>query len=175
MDIKIPAGIKSPTVVIIGGGTMTGDEKTNKNQEKRMDLLEKKLDQQYKNSTEGKGYAKDIGLIQRPFLKKLDKFVNQSRQSMTSHNDRLIEALKKTINQKVKVIKETSGKSDNTEIKSFMDKIDSLEEAIRKISMKSKTVNVNRQVSLDDSFDKFFARIEKAIKDARPRLSPSPS
>ncbi len=178
MNIKVPNGMKSPTVIIVGGGTMTGNEKSNKNHEKRMDLLEKKLDQQYKHTTSGnnsRDYAKDIESIQKSFISRLDRFITQSKQSITSQNNKLLEALKKTVNQKVKVIKETSGNSDNTEIKTFLKKIDSLEDAIRKISMKSKTVNVNRKVSLDDSFDKFFVKIEKAIRESRPRMFPSPS
>jgi len=176
MNIKVPTGIKSPTVVIIGGGTMTGDEKSNKLQEKRMDLLEKRLDQQYKKTTSGnngKDYAKDIESIQKSFINRLDRFITQSKQSISSQNSKLLEALKKTVNQKVKIIKESSNGSDNSEIKTFIKKIDSLEDAIRKISLK--TVNVNRSVKLDDSFQKWFERMEKAIKDARPRMYPSPS
>ncbi len=173
MNISVPKGIKSPTVSITIGGTMTGNESSNKMHEKRMDMLEKKLDQQYKNKSEGRNYTKDIESIQKSFVNRLDKFMNQSRQVISSQNNKLLEALKKTVNQKVQVIKEEA--SDNSELKTFVKKISSLEDAIRKISLKTKTVNVNRSVNLDSSFEKMFARMEKAIRDARPRLSPSPS
>ncbi len=173
MNISVPKGIKSPTVSIVIGGTMTGDEKSNKMHEKRMDMLEKKLDQQYKNKSEGKNYTKEIESIQKSFVNRLDKFMNQSRQVMSSQNSKLLEALKKTVNQKVQVIKEQ--RNGNGELKAFIKKIDSLEDAIRKISLKTKTVNVNRSINLDSSFEKMFARMEKAIRESRPRLSPSPS
>lgn len=175
MNIKVPNNIKSPTVIIVGGGTMTGDEKSNNIHEKRMDMLEKKLDQQYKNKSEGRNYARDIESIQKSFVNRLDKFMNQSRQSISSQNSKLLEALKKTVNQKVKVIKLESVGSNNDEIKTFIKKIDSLEDAIRKISLKTKTVNVTKNMSLDSSFEKLFARMEKVIRESRPRLSPSPS
>lgn len=176
MNVKIPNGVKSPTVIIVSGGTMSGDEKSNKMHEKRMDMLEKKLDQQYKKTTNGydpKVYVKSLDQLQKSFTRKFDKLISQSQSNLSSQNNKLLEALKKTVNQKVKVIKEEA--NDNGELKTFIKKIDSLEDAIRKISLKTKTVNVNRSVNLDSSFEKMFAKMEKAIREARPRLSPSPS
>jgi dsDNA-specific endonuclease/ATPase MutS2 len=173
MNIAMPKGIKSPTVSIVIGGTMTGNEKSNKIHEKRMDMLERKLDQQYKNKSEGRNYTKDIESIQRSFVSSLNKFVNTTKQSMSSQNEKLLNALKNTVSKEVKIIQETP--KGNGELKTFIKKISSLEDTIRKISLKSKTVNVTKQVNLDSSFEKLFARMEKAIKEAKPRLSPSPS
>jgi len=175
MNVDIPKGMKSPTVIIVGGGTMSGDEKFNKIHEKRMDMLERKLDQQYKNKIDGRSYVKEIDSIQKSFVNRLDKFMNQSRQNISSQNSKLLEALKNTVNKKVQVIKQKSNGSDNAEIKTFVKKIDSLEDAIRKISLKTRTVNVTKNVNLDSSFEKLFARMEKAIRESKPRLSPSPS
>ncbi len=175
MDIKVPKGMKSPTVVIVSGGTMTGDEKSNHNHEKRMDMLEKKLDQQYKKTTNSgydpKEYVKSIDQLQKSFSKKLERVITQNKYAMSSQNSKLLDALKKTVS-KVKVIKE---ESDGSELKTFIKKIDSLEDAIRKISLKNKNLKVSTKVNLDSSFDKLFERMEKAIKSARPRMSPSPS
>ena len=175
MNIKVPNG-KSSTVVIVGGGTMSGDEKSNKMQEKRLDLLERKLDQQYKKTTNGydpKDYVKSLDQIQKSFVRKLDGFVSQSRQNLSSQNNKLLEALKRTVSQKVKTIKVEA--NNNGELKTFVKKIDSLEDAIRKISLKTKNVTINKKVNLDSSFEKMFAKMEKAIRESKPRLSPSPS
>lgn len=169
----MPKGMKSPTVIIVGGGTMSGDEKSNKMHEKRMDMLEKKLDQQYKNKSEGRDYSKDIESIQKSFVNRLDKFMNQNRKAILSQNSKLLNALKNTVSREVKIIQETP--SGNGELKTFVKKISSLEDAIRKISLKTKTVNVTKSINLDNSFEKLFAKMEKVIKESRPRLSPSPS
>lgn len=171
MDIKVPSGMKSPMVVIVGGGTMVGDEKSNKMHEKRMDLLEKKLNQQYKNKTEGKSDTRELETILKSFIKKQEKLISQNRQVLSSQNSKLLDALK-NIKQEVRVIKEPS---DNGEIKSFIKKLDNLEDAIRKIPLKTRTISVNRSVKLDDSFQKMFERLETTIKNSRPRLQPSPS
>jgi hypothetical protein len=173
MNIPMPKGMKSPTVIIVGGGTMSGDEKSNKMHEKRMDMLEKKLDQQYKNKSEGRDYSKDIESIQKSFVNRLDKFMNQNRKAILSQNSKLLNALKNTVSREVKIIQETP--SGNGELKTFVKKISSLEDAIRKISLKTKTVNVTKSINLDNSFEKLFAKMEKVIKESRPRLSPSPS
>ena len=39
-------------------------------------MLERKLDQQYKNKSEGRNYIKDIESIQKSFVNRLDKFMN---------------------------------------------------------------------------------------------------
>lgn len=172
MDIKVPAG--KSTISIVIGGTMTGDEKANKMNEKRMDLLEKKLDQQYKRNTSGidpQGFVKKLDQIQSSFAKKLKEFVVQSKQTSTNQ-EKLLEAFKKSISKKVQVIKQES--SGNDELKTFIKKISSLEEAIKKISVKPQ-VTVNRSVNLGGAFEKMFVRFEKLIKEAKPRVYPSPS
>jgi len=173
MNISVPKGIKSPTVIVIGGGTMSGDEKSNYKHEKRMDMLEKKLDQQYKNRTQGidpKVYTRNIEQLQRSFMKKFDGFISESKQNITVQNNKLLEALRKKMNQKVQVIKESS---NGEELKTFVKKIDSLEEAIKKVSLKTKIITP--KANLDGAFEKLFAKMERLIKEAKPRVYPSPS
>lgn len=171
MDIKIPKGMKSPTVVIVGQGTMTGDEKSNKNYEKRMDLLEKKLNESYKRKIDNKDYTKEFASLQKSFIGKLDKFMTVNKQAMSKQNDKLVEALKKTVNQKISIIKETD---DDDDKKEFIKKISSLESAIRKISLKTNNVKAPT-VKLDGAFEKLFSRMENLIKSSKPRMYPSPS
>ena len=172
MDIKIPKGMKSPTVVIVGQGTMTGDEKSNKQYEKRMDLLERKLSESYKKKIDNRDYTKEFASLQKSFIGKLDKFMTVNKQVMSRQNDKLVEALKKTVNQKISVIKETS--DDDDDKKEFIKKISSLESAIRKISLKTNNVKAPT-VKLDGAFEKLFARMENLIKSSKPRMYPSPS
>jgi hypothetical protein len=171
MNIKVPAGSKSPTVVIIGGGTMSGDEKANKLHEKRMDLLEKKINQRYKTVSDGIS-SNEIKSIQKTFISRLDKMINLNNQNISKQNDKLISAIKDTISKKVASIKASS---DNGDMEKFLSKIDSLEDAIRKISLKERVVNVTKKVSIDSSFEKLFAKLQKAIQDVKPRMYPSPS
>ena len=173
MDIQIPKGMKSPTVVIVGQGTMTGDDKMNKMHEKRMDMLERKLDQQYKTVTDGKSITKEIEALQSSFMKKLNRFMDSNKTQISQQNNKLAEALKRVVENKVKVIK--SEDAPKSEIKSFISKIDSLEDAIRGITLKARNNTSPNNGRLNKSFESFFARMEKLIKEVKPRLTPSPS
>ena len=142
----------------------------------RMDMLEKRLDQQYKNRIEGKNIIKEIETLQSSFMKKLNRFMESNKDKIDSQNSKLADALKRVVNNRVKTI--TIDKTPKSEIKSFLSKIDSLEEAIRGITLKAKNNTSHRSSNngrLNKSFEGFFARMEKLIKDVRPRMFPSPS
>lgn len=171
MNVKLPNNLKSPTVVIIGGGTMKGEDKINKSYEKRMDNLERNFNQRYKDKIAGSNPAKEIQVLQKSFLKKLDKFVSVNRQMLDKQNTQLISALKTTLGKRVE---DTKGNGDSKELQMFIKKISSLEEAIKKISIKPGTVNHNYS-GLNKSFDSFFKRMETIVNKVRPRLTPSPS
>lgn len=105
MNVKIPKGMNSPTVIVIGGGTM--NPARNDQVSKRMDNLERKIDKWYKNSYNKKGSApqQDISPILKSFNSKIG-------------------SLEKTI-------KKMNGKEDNTEIMKAFDKlVNRLEKAI---------------------------------------------
>ena len=150
------------------------DVKKNDLNLKRMDMLERRVDQQYKNRIEGKNTIREIEILQSSFMKKLNRFMESNKDKIDSQNNRLADALKKVVNNRVKTI--TIDKTPKSEIKSFLSKIDSLEEAIRGITLKTKnnTSHTNNG-RLNKSFESFFARMEKLIKEVRPRMYPSPS
>ena len=129
------------------------DEKKNGITLKRMDLLEKKLDQQYKNRIEGRDITKEFSVLQTSFMNKLGRFMDSNREQIAKQNNKLTEALKKITNTKTTVIK--TERAPNAEIKSFISKISSLEEAIRSITLKAKknTPHNNNDGRLNKSFE----------------------
>ena len=166
MNIKVPKTMKSPTVIIVGGGTM--DEKNNDFHSKRMDNLERKLDQQYKAFLDKSEYVKIIERIQNSFLSRLDKMIDVNK------NDKRFSDLRNEFNVRVK---ELSNKDNGDAIlKSFASKLGSIEKSIRSIPAPTRTViNRTSNVDLTKSFETVIQRMENAIRSARPRMIPSPS
>ena len=165
MNVKIPNNMKSPTVIIVGHGTP--DEKKNDFHAKRMDNLERKLDQQYKAFMDKSEYVKIIERIQNSFLSRLDKMIDANR------DDKKLTTLRQEFNLKIKEL----GNNDNDVIlKSFADKLGSLERSIRSIPVPTTTViNRTSNMNLTKSFETVIQRLEKAISKSGPRMLPSPS
>jgi len=181
MNINIPKNIKSPTVIILGKEEV--DDKRNAYHEKRLDLLESKLDNQYKafiNKTDNSkansnANAKAIEMLQRSFSDTLNKFMMMNKAMMTSMHKSKMEGLRKEFEVRIKEI-EKSGDKDEI-LKSFVAKLGKLEGSISRIN-RQPIVPTSRPIShnyMAKSFESFYGRLEKAIKDARPRMIPSPS
>ncbi len=171
MNVKIPKGMNSPTVVIIGQGTMKPEH--NVMHEKRMDNLERKLDQQYqsfykKNSKPSQDYSvllktfsSKVGSLERAIKKLGDK---------DDDNDDLISAFEKIVSRLEKNNKKITQSPVN--YNKFMARISSLESVIRDLPAQRVSINTS---GLTNSFNKLFERLEKTIMKARPRVFPSPS
>lgn len=107
MNVKIPKGGNSPTVIVVGGGTM--NPARNDQVSKRMDNLEKKLDKWYENSYKKKKSIpmQDLSPILKSFNSKIG-------------------SLEKTIGK-------INGKGNNTEImKAFEKMVERMEMVISK-------------------------------------------
>jgi len=166
MNVKIPNGMKSPTVIIVGQGTM--DDKKNDFHAKRMDNLEKKLDQQYRAFMDKSEYVRIIERIQNSFLTRLDKMIDANK------NDNRFSDLRAEFNLKVKELNNRDG--EDAILKSFANKLGSLERSIRSIPVPTQTI-INRpnNMNLTKSFDMVLKRMETLIRESRPRMIPSPS
>ena len=91
-----------------------------------------------------------------------------------------MELLEKRFDQQYKLFidrfKTVENKNSKSETKPFLTKIDSLENAIRGITLKTKNnISQNNNGKLYKAFESFFVRMERLIKEVRPRLMPSPS
>lgn len=174
MNIPVPKGMKSPTVIIVGQGTMEGSDKKNTAHEKRMDNLEKKFDQQYKMAINKESYVKEIDKLHKSFMGKFEKVIDSNKSVISKLNTDLAKSLKRQIDVKVSQI--DKGDSNKSELKTFMSKISDLETAISKIGKNNKEVKVSYNTNkLDSSFDKLYEKMEQLVKSARPRMYPSPS
>lgn len=170
MNVKIPKGMNSPTVVIIGQGTMKPEH--NVMHEKRMDNLEKKLDQQYqsfykKNSKPSQDYS----VLLKTFSSKvgsLEKAIKKLGEK--DDNGGLISAFEKIVSRLEKNNKKIT--QSPVDYNKFMERISSLESVIRELPTQRVSINTS---GLTNSFNKLFERLEKTIMNARPRVFPSPS
>jgi hypothetical protein len=171
MNIPIPKNMKSPTVIIVGQET---DEKHNQIAMRRMDNLERKLDQQYKAFIDKSDYSKVLEKMQSSFMSNFNKMLDMNKSMITQRNKERIDILRDEFTRKIKSIEE---KDNNEELKLFTSKLNSLENAIKNITLKPTVVKVpssNNKV-LFDSFNGIFKRMEELIRSSRPRLIPSPS
>ena len=172
MDIKVPKNMKSPTVIIVGG---QDDEKKNAYHEKRLDLLESKLDQQYKAFIDKTDNTKTIDLLQKSFISTLDRFMSMNKSMMSDMHKQKIDILRDEFNKKIKSLENDDDKDEVVE--EISSKLDSLVNAMAKMS---KPVVINqgsptRPIShdyLSKSFDILFKRLEDTIMKARPRMIP---
>ncbi len=170
MNVKIPKGMNSPTVVIIGQGTMKPEH--NIMHEKRMDNLERKLDQQYqsfykKNSKPSQDYS----VLLKTFSSKvgsLEKAIKKLGEK--DDNGGLISAFEKIVSRLEKNNKKIT--QSPVDYNKFMERISSLESVIRELPTQRVSINTS---GLTNSFNKLFERLEKTIMKARPRVFPSPS
>jgi len=174
MNIKVPKNITSPTVIVIGQGTM--DASKNDLYARRMDNLERKLDRQYesfykkqerKNNTDYsallKTFSSKIGSLEKS-IKKL------AEDDDDDSNEELLSSFKKLVGRIEKNKKSVNNSSPNYRL--FMNRIGKLEEAIRDLPTQRVSINTS---GLSKSFNNLYERLEKAIKDSRPRMIPSPS
>lgn len=169
MNIKVPNGIKSPTIIIVGRGT--ADEKKNDFHSKRMDNLEKKLDQQYKAFSNNTGFERKFDQLSKSFGSRIDKLISSNKSLMSSTQEKRITELQRTLDAKIRSLK----KEDNSEIlDSFVKKFEDIERIIKKLPSKQMVKVVNSGSGLNGSFEKMITRLETAIRKSGPRMIPSP-
>lgn len=170
MKINVPNNMKSPTVIVIG--SPEHQEQKNDWTARRMDILEKKLDQQYKAFIDKPDYPGVIEKLQSSFNSNLNKMMMMNKMMMTkAHKDRVC-ALRGEFAGKIKKLEE-----DKDNEREFTSKLSSLENAIKSISLKPQLVRVNNgsNKTLFNSFNAILQKLENAIYASRPRLIPSPS
>ena len=152
------------------------DDKKNDLTLKRMDLLERKLDQQYKSFIDKTDYLKIIEQLQSSFMGNFNKMFAMNKSMMTrGHNER-IDVLREEFKRKIKSLEED--KDNEQDVKLFINKLNSLENAIKNITLKPQIVRVNtnnNDKNLFNSFNGILERLEMLIRSSRPRLIPSPS
>ncbi len=172
MEVKIPKGMNSPTVVIVGQGTMKAEK--NPMHEKRMDNLEKKMDRQYENFYRKTDNSKDYSALLKTFSSKvgsLEKAIKKlANKDDGNNNDGLISAFEKIVSRLEKNGKKVT--QSPVDYNKFMARISDLESAIRELPTQRVSLNTK---GLTSSFDRLFARLEETIKKSRPRVFPSPS
>ena len=149
---------------------------------RKMDLLERKLDQQYQSIVERNGYDKksfvrELSDLQRSFLSSLDKMISSNMEIVRGINDGNINRIKNDFNSKIRVIRRTN---DTRGLKEFSNQITKLEDAIKKISNRNSSVKVVKvdnplNDKLVNSLSSSFKRIEELLRANRPRVFPSPS
>src|SRR3990167_5520796 len=78
---------------------------------KRMDLLEKKLDQQYKSFIDNKpNYLQIVEQLQSSFMNRFDKMLMMHKSMTTQRNQERIDILRKEFERKIKSLE---GNKDN--------------------------------------------------------------
>jgi hypothetical protein len=152
------------------------DEKKNDFALKRMDNLERKLDQQYRSFIDKTDYIKVIESMQNSFMNNFNKILAMNKSMMTQKHQERIDVLRDEFARKIKSLEEDKDGEEN--IKLFTSKLNSLENAIKSIALKPQIVRVstgNNNKILFDSFNGILQRLETMIRQSRPRLIPSPS
>ena len=151
------------------------DVKKNDLSLKRMDMLERKFDQQYKSFIDNKSNSfKIIGQLQSSFISNFNKMLVMNKSMMTQGNQQRIDVLRKEFEGRIKTLQED--KDDGEELKLFTSKLNSLENAIKSITLKPQVVRVsNNNKALFNSFNGILHRLEMLIRESRPRVFPSPS
>ena len=168
MNIKVPKTMKSPTVIIVGGGTM--NEKNTDFHSKRMDNLERKLDQQYERFQKKTVPTPNFTPMIKSFTSKIGSLEKTIKKlSEGDDNSDLIKAFEKIVNR---IEKQNKPAASPVDYKAFMSKLGTLEEAIRNLPTQRVSVNTS---GLSKSFNTLYERLEKAIRASRPRMIPSPS
>ena len=172
--IKVPNNMKSPTVIIVG--QQEASEPKNDRTLRRMDNLERKLDQQYKSIINKTDYGKAIMGMQTSFMSNFNKMLAMNKSMMTQAQKEKIDVLRQEFTRKIKSLENNKDKDGNESIKLFTKKLNSLESAIKNITLKPTVVRVrNNNKSLFNAFDGILHRLEGLIRESRPRVFPSPS
>jgi len=148
MNVKLPKGMMSPTVIVIGSSPVS--QKTNDTSSKRMDMLEKKLDQQYKIRMDGSGFERKLDLLSKSFNSRIDKMMSMSKSMMKSNHSKEIEKLRREFEFRMSRLQKQVSKKPNVQV------------SVSNAPMRN-------------SLEKMTSRLEAAIMKARPRLTPSPS
>ena len=152
------------------------DEKKNDLTLRRMDLLEKKLDQQYKSFIDKTDYLKVIEQLQSSFMGNFNKIFAMNKSMMSQAQNQRIDILREEFKRKIKSLEEEKDNEEN--LKLFTSKLNSLENAIKNITLKPTVVRVpsnNNNKILFNSFNGILHKLEMLIRESRPRLIPSPS
>lgn len=149
------------------------DEKKNDVSSKRLDNLESTLNRQYKTFQDHKDYIKVIERMQKSFMDKLSRIVLSNNSNRDAYEKRL-ETIRKEFSNRINEFK--SSDNSNELLKTFSRKLTSLESTIKNIPAQKMVVNkvVNRDISLEKSFESMFKRLETTIMKVRPRVVPSP-
>ena len=149
------------------------DDKKNDIICKRMDMMQKSLDNQYKTFQNGKDYIKIIERIQKSFMDKLEKIILANNSNRGIYEKRL-ENIRREFSNRINEYKS----SDNSDelLKTFSHKLTSLESTIKHIPTQKMVVNrvVNNNPTLEKSFESMFKRLEQTIMKTRPRMIPMP-
>ena len=154
------------------------DVKKNDLSLKRMDMLERKLDQQYKSFIDKTDYLKVIEQLQSSFMGNFNKMLTMNKSMMTQANSQRIDLLRKEFENRIKGLKDDKDDKDNEEnLKLFTNKLNSLESAIKNITLKPSIVKVtnNNDKILFNSFNGILYKLENLIRESKPRMYPSPS
>lgn len=149
------------------------DDKKNEMMCRRMDMMQKSLDNQYKSFQNGKDYIKIIEHIQKSFMDKLEKIILANNSNRGIYEKRL-ENIRREFSNRINEFKS----SDNSDelLKVFSQKLTSLESTIKNIPVQKTIVNkvVNSEINLEKSFESMFKRLETIIMKARPKMIPMP-
>lgn len=172
MNIPIPKGMKSPTVIIVGN--KEPDDKHNQIALSRMDNLERKLDAQYKAFIDKSDYVKAIESMQASFMSNFNKMFAMNKSMLSQANQQRFNALRDEFKRSIKSIEDNDNNEETS--KELLTKLNSLESAIKNITLKPQVVKVqNNNKQLLNSFETIMQRMENIIRQSRPRMMPSPS
>jgi tRNA U34 5-carboxymethylaminomethyl modifying GTPase MnmE/TrmE len=151
------------------------DNKKNDLAMRRMDSLEKKLDQQYKSFIDKTDNSQSIQKLQDSLMNSFNKMLKMNKAMMSQSHREKMDSMRDEFARKIKSIEERS--DDNRDIGIFSRKLQSLERAIKSITLKPQIVRVQggNDKILFKSFSGILQRLESSIRETRPRMYPSPS
>jgi hypothetical protein len=151
------------------------DDNKNEQTLKRMDLLERKLDQQYKAFIDKSDCIKEIEQLQSSFMSNFNKMLAMNKSMITQGYQDRIDTLRDEFAKRIKGLEQNDGNEKS--LRQFSTQLNSLENAIKNITLKPQIVKVpvNNNKILFDSFNTILQRMETLIRQSRPRMYPSPS
>lgn len=153
MNIKVPSDMKSPTVIIVGERSTDEHDKMKSDMHmKRMDNLERKLDQQYKVFTDKKDYIRLFERLHKSFMDKYDKFISVHRDMMNGMNENRFKDIHNKFTSQINNLLKHN--SNDEMLRVFTRRIGSLENTIK--NMPSPEVKVVRTSSGNSALQKSF-------------------